>query len=151
MRHLFVLMLLLVSAACTQREDTPVAVVQQLFADHFKSDMAFTPASIERKRNWLTPGLKAQIDTYFARPSVPDEVPVIDGDPFTNAQDYPSGFTVGEATSQAESATVPVAMTIGSERWTVKVQLVRQSSAWLVDDLVYDDGTTFRALLKAQP
>jgi len=151
MRHFFVLLLVLIAAACGQREDNPAAIVQQLYADHFMHDMAFTPANVARKRSWLTPDLNQQIEAYFARPTAPDEVPPIDGDPFTNAQDYPSTFAVGEAASEAQNATVPVVMTIGAERWTVKVQLVRQSSGWLVDDLAYEDGSTFRAMLKAQP
>ncbi len=149
----FVLLILLVplAVACARREDTPQAIVQELFADHFMTDMAFTPASVARKRQWLTPGLGREIDAYFARPTKPDEVPPIDGDPFTNSQDYPSSFAVGETTNGAEMATVPVVMTTGAEKQTVKVQLVRQSGAWLVYDLAYEDGTTFRALLKAPP
>ena len=42
-------------------------------------------------------------------------------------------------------------MTIGPTRRTVRAQVVRQGSGWLVDDLIYEDGSTFRALLKEQP
>ena len=151
LRFVLLLLLLPLAAACTQRADNPQAVVQELFVDHFMTDMAFTPESAARKRNWLTPGLNKEIDAYFARPTKPDEVPPIDGDPFTNSQDYPSSFAVGEATNDAETVTVPVVLTTGAEKQTVKVQLVRQSGAWLIDDLAYDDGTTFRALLKMPP
>ena len=148
LRFVLLLLLLPLAAACGQREDNPQAVVQALFADHFMTDMAFTPASAARKRNWLTPDLNKEIDAYFAKPTKPDEVPPIDGDPFTNSQDYPSGFAVGAAMSEGEKASVPVVLTTGAEKQTVTVQLVRQSGAWLIDDLAYEDGTTFRGLLK---
>jgi hypothetical protein len=153
MRVLLALLLLVMPATVspTNAQQTPRATVQQMFADHFMHDMGFTTASVARKRNWLTPGLNQEIDAYFRRPMPKDEPPVIDGDPFTNTQEYPSAFQVGEPVIDAGKANVPVAMTIGPTRRTVRAQAVRQGSAWLVDDLIYEDGSTFRALLKEQP
>jgi hypothetical protein len=150
---LFALLLLLLpaGAARAQAQDNPQSVVRQLFADHFMHDMGFTRESVARKRAWLTPDLSQQIDAYFRRPSVPDQVPVIDGDPFTNTQEYPSAFAAGAAVQSAGKTSVPVVMTIGTERRTVQVQVVRQTPGWRVDDLVYADGSTFRVLLKEQP
>ena len=136
-----------------QAPEDPETVVGRLFEDHFMNDMGFTPASVARKQDRLTADLYRQIEAYFARPTVPDEAPVINGDPFTNTQEYPSAFTVSEGTQQDTTTTrVPVVMTIGPDMRTVQVQLVRQASGiWLVDDLVYEDGMTFRELLKEQP
>jgi len=136
----------------TQASEDPETVVGRLFEDHFMNDMAFTPASVARKRDRLTAELYRDIEAYFARPTKPDEVPPIEGDPFTNTQEYPSAFAVSEGRQQDATTTrVPVVMTIGPDKRTVQVQLVRQGSGWLVDDLVYEDGSTFRALLKEQP
>jgi hypothetical protein len=136
----------------TQAPEDPETVVGRLFEDHFMDDLDFTPASVARKRDRLTADLYRQIEAYFQRPTKPDEVPVINGDPFTNTQEYPSSFAVSEGTQQDATTTrVPVVMTIGPNKRTVQVQLVRQGSGWVVDDLVYEDGTTFRALLEAQP
>ena len=153
MRLLFVFLLLLIPVAATSApaQDNPQAVVRQLFADHFMHDMGFTRATVARKRAWLTPDLNQQIDAYFRRPTSPDEAPVINGDPFTNTQEYPSAFAVGASAQNAGKTNVPVVMTIGPNRRTVQVQLVLQGSRWLVDDLTYEDGMTFRTLLKMQP
>src|SRR5689334_5351899 len=138
--------------ASPQASEDPETVVGRLFEDHFMNDMAFTPASVARKRDRLTADLYREIEAYFARPSKPDEVPAIDGDPFTNTQEYPTAFAVSEGIQQDTTTTrVPVVMTIGPDMRTVQVQLVRQGSAWLVDDLIYEDGSTLRALLKEQP
>jgi hypothetical protein len=155
MRMLIALLLLLMPAGAFAAEskaaNAPRATVQQLFADHFMHDMGFTRDTVARKRNWLTSGLNQEIDAYFRRPFPADEPPPINGDPFTNTQEYPSAFQVGEAVMDAGKANVPVVMTIGPERRTVRAHVVRQGTGWLVDDLVYADGSTFRALLKEQP
>ena len=154
MHLLFALLLLVMPGsvlAADNAQQTPRATVQQLFTDHFMHDMGFTGDTVARKRNWLTPGLNQEIDAYMRRPAPRDEPPVINGDPFTNTQEYPSAFQVGEALTDAGKTTVPVVMTIGPTRRTVRAQVVRQGSGWLVDDLIYEDGSTFRALLKEQP
>ena len=154
MRLLFMLLLLVMPVSvlgADNAQQTPRASVQQLFADHFKNDMGFTRDTVARKRNWLTPGLNQEIDTYFRQPFPADEPPPINGDPFTNTQEYPTTFQVGEAVMDGVRANVPVVMTIGATRRTVRAQVVRQGSGWLVDDLIYEDGSTFRALLKEQP
>ena len=155
MRLLFALLLLVMPAAvlaADNAQQTPRATVQQLFADHFMHDMGFTRDTVARKRNWLTPGLNQEIDAYMRRPfHRAMSRPPINGDPFTNTQEYPSAFQVGEAVMDAGKANVPVVMTIGPTRRTVRAQVVRQGPGWLVDDLIYEDGSTFRALLKEQP
>jgi|RhiMethySRZTD1v2_1073278.scaffolds.fasta_scaffold430669_3 hypothetical protein len=154
MRLLFALFLLVMPAtvlAADNAQQPPRAVVQQLFADHFMHDMGFTQASVARKRAWMTPGLNQEIDAYMRRPQPKDEPPVIDGDPFTNTQEYPSAFQVGDAVMDGAKANVPVVMTIGPTRRTVRAQAVRQGAGWLIDDLIYEDGSTFRALLNEQP
>lgn len=136
----------------TETPEDPETVAGEMFAVHFMNDMGFTPDSVARKQNRLTPDLYQQINAYFARPKSPDEVPPINGDPFTNTQEYPSAFAVSEGTQQDTTTTrVPVVMTIGPDRRTVQVQLVRQNGAWLVDDLIYEDGSTFRESLKEEP
>jgi len=154
MRLLFMLLLLVMPVSvfgADNAQQTPRATVQQLFADHFKNDMGFTRDTVARKRNWLTPSLDQEIDTYFRQPFPADEPPPINGDPFTNTQEYPTAFQVGEAVTEGVRANVPVVMTIGPTPRTVRAQVVRQGSGWLVDDLIYEDGSTFRALLKEQP
>ena len=145
------LLVLPATAFAASAQQNPQTTVQLLFADHFAHDMGFTRDTIARKKNWLTPGLNQEIDAYFLRPQPRDEPPVINGDPFTNTQEYPSAFAAGEGVQDPQKATVPVIMTIGPNRRTVQVQLIRQPSGWLVDDLTYEDGMTFRALLKEQP
>ncbi|MEQ1626154.1 MAG: hypothetical protein ABL965_02085 [Nitrospira sp.] len=77
-----------------------------------------------------------------------DEVPVINGDPFTNSKEYPTGFTVGAVLCVGSRATVPVRFDEGGRYKIVEYRLQLSGTTWRVDDLHYPDGATFRGLLK---
>ncbi len=130
----------------------PVLVVRALYRYHFAHDMAFTQAALRRRARWLSPGLLRLCRAYFARPEPADEVPPIDGDPFTDSQDTPNSYSVGAATRSAGATLVPVALSwSGGDRKVVSVVVVRRGTSWLIDDIRYDSGDTFRGLLTAKP
>ena len=71
----------------------PADVVQELLVTHFTHEMAFTSESIGHKRGFLSVALQARITRYLAARRPPDEVPPIDGDPFTTRSTLPFYFT----------------------------------------------------------
>jgi hypothetical protein len=120
--------------------------------------MAFTATAVRRRAGWLAPDLVALCRAYFARPSSPDEVPAIDGDAFTDAQEYPRAFRVGRPRSSAlgplssDTVLVPVAMLWpGAPSRTVTVVVVAARSSWRIADVRYPEGTSLRKLLAAGP
>ena len=126
----------------------PAAAVLALLREHMTGDMGFAPDTVARKRALLTPGLARAIDAYFERPVSEDLVPPIDGDPFTDSQEYPSRFSLGEAASVGAGAVVPVSFRDGARVRGVEFVLRRDGERWLVDDLRYEDGGTLRELLR---
>lgn len=132
----------------TSLELSPEAAVLEFFRQHMTRDMAFTNGSAVRKAALLTENLAKAIATYFARPVPPNEVPAIDGDPFTNSQEYPAGFTLGAVSRAGSRATVAVRFDEEGRHKVVEYRLQLAGTAWRVDDLHYPDGTTFRGLLK---
>ena len=128
--------------------DSPEAATLNLLRVHMTHDMAFNPASVARKRAYLTPGLGSAIADYFKRPRPHDEVPPITGDPFTDSQEYPDRFLPGRARIDGARASVPIRLGDGSRHWEVEVLLLRQGERWQVDDLRYPGGTTLRGLLQ---
>ena len=104
------------AAASVQFAVDPEAVVRESFADHFTPDMGFTPGSVARKGQRLTPDLLQQIDAYFSRPMPADDPPAINGDPFTNTQGYLSTYTVRDVVQGSGKAEVPVVIAIDAER-----------------------------------
>jgi hypothetical protein len=127
---------------------TPAAAVRVLLAEHMTGDMGFTPESIAPKRGFLSPTLTDSIAAYFARPSRADEPPPIDGDPFTNTQEYPDRFTLEVVEANGERATVRVVFSDGTRPRAADYLLVREAPRWLLDDIRYEDGVTFRELLR---
>ena len=127
---------------------TPVAAVREFYAFHFAHDMAFTPESVRAKADWLAPDLLELAEKYFERPASPDEAPAIDGDPFTDSQEYPKRFRVGAARVSGEAAWVPVRLvwTHGPSR-SVTVHLVRIARRWRVWDVRWSAGSSLRDLL----
>ncbi len=137
-------------AAPAPKAATPEAVVRALFADHFSHGMGFTKASVSRKARWLTTGFQKQLNAELDKPASPDEAPTINGDPFTDSQEYPTRFVVGKAvrTGLAGPA-LKVSVTFkGNGRHRIVVALLMETpDGWRVDDLGYEDGKTLRSLL----
>lgn len=132
----------------TSLELSPEAAVLELLRQHMTGDMGFTKSSAAGKAALLTNSLTKAIAAYFSGAVPADEAPVINGDPFTNSQEYPTGFTVGAVLRAGSRATVPVRFDEGGRFKVVEYRLQLAGTAWKVDDLHYPDGATFRGLLK---
>ncbi len=127
---------------------SPVQAVQSFYRLHFAHEMAFTEAALRRRARWLSPELLRLCRAYFARPEPADQPPSIEGDPFTDSQEYPRSFRVRAATRSGSATLVPVDFSWTSgDRKRVSVVVVHRGSSWLIDDIRYDSGETFRGLL----
>jgi hypothetical protein len=139
-------------------DTTAVAVVRAFYTFHFAHDMGFSAATARRRAAWLAPDLLARCRAYFARPSNKDEVPSIDGDPFTDSQEYPRSFRVEAPTAPrsaaltSDTALVPVTLIWpGTERRTLTVVVVAARGSWLIADVRYPEGHSLRQLLVEAP
>jgi hypothetical protein len=122
--------------------------MRRLLLEHMAGDMAFTRSSVARKDEFLTRGLRRAIARYFAKDFPKDEPPPINGDPFTNTQEYPNRFALGPATIAGDAARLPVTFTGEGFKRIVVADLKRARQRWLVNDLRYEDGVTLRDRLK---
>lgn len=127
-------------------------VASDLYTFHMAHDMGFSPETLALRARWLTPDLVALAQAYLARPVPNDEPPVIDGDPFTDAQDTPKRFTVGEVSVSGTEARAEISFSWeGGETTRATLVLRRSREGWLVDDVAYPEGTSMRKLLLAPP
>lgn len=115
--------------------------------DHFKHGMGFTKASVARKAKWISVDLLNRLNAELDRPKDPNLVPTIDGDPFTNSQDYPRRFVVGKAEIRGDVTRIPVVFIGNGHRRTVAARLRKTTEGWRLDDMLYEDGRTLRGLL----
>lgn len=128
---------------------TPAERVQELLVTHFTHEMAFTRESLAEKREFLSAGLLTAADAYFAKPQSPDDGPDIDGDVFTDTQEYPDRFTLGTIRTTARRTVVRVHF--AGEQLTRRVDyvLIREGGRWVVDDLIDQRGESLRDILRA--
>ncbi|MGA2382487.1 MAG: DUF3828 domain-containing protein [Gemmatimonadales bacterium] len=133
--------------AAQQPAARPADVVRTFYRFHFAHDMAFTRSAVRRREGWLSSDLLALCRAYFAASSPTDEVPEIDGDPFTDSQEYPASFRVGAARVAGDTAQVPVTFSWkAGDRRVVTVVLVARRD-WKIADVRYERGETLRGEL----
>ena len=125
----------------------PAEVVQELLIAHFTHGMGFTRESVAHKRGFLSAALQAAIARYLAAPRSSDEAPEINGDPFTDTQEYPDRFRLGVVRTDAGRTIVPVHVADGRSTRRLDYLLKREGTRWMVDDLVDERGASLRALL----
>ena len=135
------------TAGTRAAKSSPEGVVQRFLEAHFFGDMAFTPPSVAAKREFLSAALAGSIDAWFAQPKSPEEPPAINGDAFTDTQDYPARFAVGARSEAPTGAAVPVEFADAFVRRTVIFMLTRKNGRWRIDDLQFNDGATLKAEL----
>jgi hypothetical protein len=138
---------LLGAPAPAPKAETPEAVVKDFYAFHIKHDMGFTEATAKARKAWLSDGLWKAIQKYFKTPSKDDEVPGIDGDPFTDSQDPPTQFEVGNTEMKDPFAYVSVTLSGNGDKRVVKVKLQKSTAGWKIDDVTWSTGESFKALL----
>lgn len=121
---------------------SPEGVVQRFLEAHFAGDMGFWPSAIDGKRGYFTKALNEKMTAYFGRITDPDEAPEIDGDPFTDSQDYPARFFVRSDDKAKTGVLVPVDYSDAFTRKTVGYSMKREGGRWLIDDLLFEDNIT---------
>ena len=130
---------------------TPEHIVQAMLERHFAGDMGFSRESVAAKREFLSDSLQASIAAYFAHPHPADEPPPINGDPITDAQEYPVLFSVQAARREGDLVLVPVRYDDGYRSRQVQFVLRQAGDAWRIDDLRYEYGGTLREALSTTP
>ena len=135
---------------------SPVATVQALLLEHFSTDMALGRASLAAKAPWLTPTLQQRLDRWLARPPSPNEVPDLNGDPFTDSQEPPLAFELLAVRIRGSTADVTVRFEFEGEhsrkpvrasKRDVVMQVVHTDGGWRIEDLRYADGSRLSQLL----
>jgi hypothetical protein len=127
---------------------SPEGVTQRFLEAHFNGDMGFDRQTAGAKAASLSRGLQNSIKTYFAAERPEDEVPPVDGDPFTDSQEYPTRFSVALSEQRGrDRATVPVIFSDGFRDRRVVYRLIDERSRWRIDDLQYEDGGTLSEML----
>lgn len=140
---------------CTASRET----VRSFYSQHFASneEMGFTRENVAKKEKFLTPGLYKLLQNEFTREDEfakahPDEVPFFNGDPFTNSQEYPTGFKVGECKIAGEnhvSHNVRLFWKTDNKpgERMMKLEVEKSGDKWLISDFVDDKNESLAKTL----
>ena len=131
-------------AADNSRTD-PVQTVQSFYDYHFKHDMGFGEPEMKARKAWLSPELYALITKALKKPVPKGDAPDIEGDIFTDSQEYPTAFHVGKAIVKKETAKVEVTFSWSREKRQVTLILAQVEHLWRIVDIDYGDH---RSLVK---
>jgi hypothetical protein len=135
------------------------AAVRSFFKFHLAHDMGFTEHNLRLRRRWLTPELYGLLRDELRRAaarakSQPDEAPYIDGDPFTDSQEYPNSFRLGKSVSSGGASVVQVVFVNAGrtprerEERTVSVTVSGSGARWLIGNVRSEGGEDLLTLLR---
>jgi hypothetical protein len=123
--------------------------VKAFYDFHLAHDMGFTAENVTARAKWLTPALLESCRRYLAKPGSPDEVPDIDGDPFTDSQEYPSAYEIRKVVANGDTSHATLRFTgKGLRPVSLEVLLRRTGGEWRIDDVRYGHGPSLRKLVE---
>lgn len=128
--------------------DSATSRVEELLLTHFTHDMGFTSANVVRKQAFLSARLRRRITAWFAASRPADEAPAIDGDPFTDSQEYPDRFTLEESKVDGARAVVRVQFADGHSTRRLDYEMVREDAQWRLDDIIDGRGGSLMETLR---
>jgi hypothetical protein len=137
------------------KEASPAATVRAFYRFHFAHNMAFTRKGLNQRRGWLAPELYEMLMKELTQAEkATDEAPLIDGDPFTDSQEYPNSYRVGDEVLSDDNAEVKVVFTWKERGRTLRsrpvmVQLHKIGDRWRIANFKYEDGRDLVGDLKS--
>ena len=147
------------AAQKTNPRDPALSLVRSFYQFHVAHNKDFTTRNVQQRKRWLTPELYKLLLDKLERQAQqskahPDEAPDFDGDPFTDSQQYPDSFRVGESHVNGDLAKLTVALfwsaksSRGREKRDIVVELTKSIGGWLINDVINNEGSTLREELK---
>jgi len=158
---IFVLAVSAQAAPAGRQEDSEQAVfetVRDFYRYHFTHDMAFMTRNIKERSRWFHPAfLKMLLDdremTGIWQKAHPDMVPKIDGDPFTDSQEYPNACDAQTLWILALKAEVRIKLLwLDKDKKPLRERLIsvlleKDGGRWWISDFISEHGQSLRAEL----
>lgn len=144
-RYAAAMLLLAVPFAAAAQAQSPQAFVEALYQPYrnkgFKGQPYWEPSL------FFTPDLASAIDRDMTTAKQRGEPPLLDGDPFVDAQEWDIADLTIAASTHDDTSLATVAFKNFGERKTVTLSLVRTAQGWRISNIVSAD-TSLRALYK---
>lgn len=162
---IFIVTSALAKTAAAQIPD-PAVYVQAFYAFEMKAPQSFDKRNLVRRQKWLSPRLydlfRAELRKQNAHLKThPDDKPFFgDGFPFrpidevcdSNGRSYKRQYRVQAGKTRSGQHTVTVRFSYpkpcGPMTIIYRLKLIRAGSRWLIDDVIFDDGSSLSAAMR---
>ena len=143
-----------VALTCSKAADSaaPREVVRAFYSAHFKDFDSFGPG-LRKKEKWLSKEFLEAIHKYNQKSAKHsgDEVEGIDGDLFTDSQDVPNSFQIGEARVNGQHADVSFSLMFGEKKHVFETRrcvakLVNEGGSWKIDNVIIENDDARKLL-----
>lgn len=118
-----------------------VATVKAFYTYHFAHKFDYTLRGLPQRRKWLDATLYKLLVAELKKPTKKDEAPDLNGDPFTNSQEYPTTFRIGNTKESGTTASVEIIF-IWKEKGKVidesgvEVILAKAQNLWKISNII---------------
>jgi hypothetical protein len=151
---LSVCLLLLATNVFAQKQNA-TAAVREFYRFHFSHKDIFNEREVSLRRRFFTPKLRQLFDAELQRQRLylqkyPGNKPYFEGLSFQPIELCSNDYSVEDAQDKGQTATVKVNFVYGKSSCQAndgtkifyKLSLQKIGGKWLIDGVVYDDGTT---------
>jgi hypothetical protein len=118
------------------------ATVKAFYNFHFKNKFDYSARGLKRRQRWLDAKLYQLLLAEDKKSKAKkDEAPELNGDPFTNSQEYPNTFRIGDTRQEYEKAFVEVVFVwqekgkVIDER-SLEVELSKARNLWKISNII---------------
>jgi hypothetical protein len=118
------------------------ASVKAFYTFHFKNKFDYSAQGLKRRQRWLDAKLYRLLLAEDKKAKAKkDEAPELNGDPFTNSQEYPNTFRIGDTRQEYEKAFVEVVFVwqekgkVIDER-SIEVELAKARTLWKISNIL---------------
>ncbi len=131
-----------------------VETVKAFYRFHFSHKDVFNEREVLRRRRFFTPKLRQLFNAELKRERIylkkyPHNKPYFEGLPFEPIEFCPNDYRVGAAQTTRQTATVKVNFIYSKSscdandgtQISYKILLSKIAGKWLLDDVIYDDGS----------
>jgi hypothetical protein len=138
------------AAAAMAETASPQAFVDGIYKHYLgKESKGLALSNDAIIRRYFAPALAGSIVKDFAQAHKAGEVPLLNGDPFIDAQDWEiSDLKTAVKSTGASTAVATVTFVMFKEPRTVTLDLVSTPAGWRIADIRWASGGSLRALYK---
>ncbi len=133
------------------QEGTPQAFLETIYRTYSSPNSPGTKINSKKQLEaYFTPALVAMIEKDAMAAKKKDQPPLLNGDPFIDAQDWDVRKLKISVSNKAETKTTAVVSFVnyGEERM-VRLDLLKTPAGWRIDDIKWREGT-LRGLYRKQ-